>query len=107
MKKLYLSIPMLVFLCSAVYAQTNTKDVQTQNNVIDTSFTGTYQIQLINTRDQPYIPGNLKELVLNNRHATKQVTISLGDLVRLVILSEAEIKAAGFKPLKQIAYVTE
>lgn len=68
---------------------------------------GTYQIEVINTRSQPFIPGNLKQLVIENRNATKIIYLTLGTQVRLKILPLSEINRPGFKPLYPVAHITE
>ncbi len=81
----------------------------TDKNKIDTSenIEGTYQIQVINSRNQPLIPVNLKELVLKNRDATKIIYIPFGTDVRIKVMSTSEINKTGFKPLEPIANIFE
>ncbi|MES2544652.1 MAG: hypothetical protein V4548_07195 [Bacteroidota bacterium] len=68
---------------------------------------GTYQFEMINTRNQPYIPGNLKEIILEKRDPNKIVYVQLGTEVRLKIMPLIEIKKADYKPLPIIIYITE
>lgn len=74
-----------------------------QNSEIE----GTYQIQVINSRNQPSIPGNIDELILQNRHATEAVYVQLGTEVRLKILPLSEINRTGFTPVEKIIHITE
>lgn len=80
------------------------------NKVINTTtknIEGTYQIQVINTRDQPCIPGNLIQLVIDNRHATDIVFVNLGRSVRLKIIPTSEITKPDFKPLEKVVHISE
>jgi hypothetical protein len=92
---------MLTCICS--FAQSSERTSVANKNTIE----GTYQIQVINTRDNPFIPGNLEELVLKNRDADKRIFIQLGTQVRLMILPETEIKSKDFKPIQKIDYLPQ
>lgn len=72
---------------------------------IDSNIEGTYQIQVIGTRAQPNIPGNLKEIVQKNRNATQVKYVSLGSVVKLKILPFSQINSSSFKPLTSIAHI--
>ncbi len=94
----------LLFLLSTgiTSGQTTTTNTTTKQTP---SIDGTYQIQMINTRNKPNIPGNLNQLVLENRDATQVKYISLGTEVRLKILPLSEINKPDFKPLTMITHV--
>jgi hypothetical protein len=68
---------------------------------------GTYQIQMVNSRLQPYIPGDIDEIVRKNRKKNERVYVKLDNNIRIMILSESEISSPNFKPLKQIEHVEE
>lgn len=70
-------------------------------------FEGTYQIQVINSRQHPLIPYNLDEIIEKNRDKQKIVYVQLGTQVRLEILPEDEIRKSNFKKLQPIANITE
>ena len=88
-------------LCAA--SAQNSESTTTQNF----STEGTWQVQVVNSRSQPFIPGNIQEVVAENRHATETVYVQLGTEVRLMILPLAEISKPEFMPLEKIAHITE
>ncbi len=81
----------------------NSGTVLQQNSTAE----GSWQIQVINSRNQPFIPGNINELVAEKRHASETVYVQLGTEVRLKILSLSEINRPQFIPLEKIKFVTE
>lgn len=106
--KTYISI-LILFFCiqvNFVFAQQNLVKEKLVNTTIQ-NIEGTYQIQVINIRDQPYIPANLTQLVIDNRHTTDIVYVNLGTSVRLKIIPTAEITKPDFKPLEKIVHIAE
>lgn len=71
------------------------------------SVRGTYQIELINTRSQPYIPQNLEQIVIDNRHETKISYVQLGTNVRLKIAPLSEINRPSFKAWEEFTRISE
>lgn len=71
------------------------------------SIEGTYQVQVVNSRNQPNVPGNLEQIVREKRHNTEDLYITIGTDVRLFIPSEKTIRSKTFIPLKAIAHVVE
>jgi hypothetical protein len=98
-----------LFFCGLFSLLTQSLCAQSANTSVtttDTSFYGTYQLQVIDSRNQPYIPGNIKQMVLENRPVDQVKYISLGPEVRLMILPLSEIKKPGFQPIKQVGHVS-
>jgi hypothetical protein len=97
---------LLVFILTGFTAKA--QDI-TDKSKVDSSVNieGTYQFQMINTRAQPNIPGNLNQILSEKRDATKTVYVQMGTDVRLKILPWAEIKKSNFKPLPLVFYITE
>jgi hypothetical protein len=95
--KLFFSSFFLCCFISRTYAQTEVKD----------SVSGTYQIQVVNNRNQPFIPANINQIVIEHRKQNETVYYPLDNVVRIKILSRKEISAPGFQPLKQIEHVGE
>jgi hypothetical protein len=89
-----------------LYSPVKSNDVHLGQGDSINDITGTYQIQVIESRNKPYIPGNLTELVLNNRHATERKYIKLGSEVRLMVLPLSEINSPGFRAIEPIAQVS-
>lgn len=73
----------------------------------NSSSEGTWQIQVVNSRNQPFIPGNIDEIVADKRHASEVVYVQLGTAVRLKILPVSEINRIQFIPLEKIKFITE
>jgi hypothetical protein len=81
----------------------NSGTVSSQNS----SAEGTWQIQVVSSRNQPFIPGNIAELVAEKRDASETVYVQLGTEVRLKILPLSEINRPQFIPLEKIKFITE
>ena len=77
--KTYITILILLFCVQIEFANAQQNlPIGEVKNISNQNIEGTYQIQVINSRDQPYIPANLTQLVLNNRHATDVVKQMIG-----------------------------
>jgi hypothetical protein len=103
MKKV-ISLFVLFLMFSIISKGQTNKDSAAKNT---TNIEGTYQIQVVNSRNHPYIPYNLNQLVLDNRDATQVKYVTLGTEVRIMVLPLSEINKPDFKPLKQIAHVAK
>ncbi len=101
MKKIILACVVSVFFVGVSISQTTAEPAK----LTAASIEGTYQIQVVNSRNQPYIPANLNQLVLDNRDATEVKYVTLGTEVRLKVLPLSEINKPDFKPLQKIAHV--
>ncbi len=95
----------VLFLMFSIISKGQTNTDNTAKNT--TNIEGTYQIQVVNSRNHPYIPYNLNQLVLDNRDATQVKYVTLGAEVRIMVLPLSEINKPDFKPLKQIAHVAK
>ena len=104
MKKIFLPFILLYVGISLSKGQNTTESFQTPDSA---SIEGTYQIQVINSRSQPYIPANIAQLVINNRNSTLVTYVNLGTEVRLKILPLSEVNTPDFKPLEKISHITE
>ena len=103
MKKIISFCLLFLLFIGITKAQTATDNTKKQVSSID----GTYQIQVVNSRNKPYIPSNLNQLVLDNRDATQVKYVTLGSEVRLKVLPLSEINKPDFKPLEKIAHVAQ
>jgi hypothetical protein len=73
-------------------------------NYTPENFDGTYQIEIHNVRFQPNIPGNILEIVQNNRLEHMSKYYNLDENIRIHILSRDEINSADFQRLDFIKY---
>jgi PIN domain nuclease of toxin-antitoxin system len=83
----------------------NNQIEKNSNTLVKTE--GTYQIQIINSRNKPNIPANIDELVIKNRQANEIKYLSLGTEVRLMILPLSTINSVNFKSIERFAYIRE
>lgn len=108
MGKLYILLLLLIAGSGSVKAQSALPSSSDGPiSVLDTSnIKGTYQLEVIDTRAQPFFPPDLYSVVATNRLEDKTVYIQLGTQVRLKILSNTEIHKPDFKPLDPVAFIT-
>ena len=100
---------LVAFLMGTLFvsAQENNKNPFTSEKEKLEKLNGTYQIEVINSRNKPYLPENLSQLIENNRDSQKTKIISLGTAVRLKVFSIAEINKADFEKKSTIIYINE
>ncbi len=98
MKKLILLFPIFLLGITLSKAQTGADATKKTTPCID----GTYQLQMIHSRNQPYFPTNLDKIVTDNRDATFVKYVSLGTEVRLKILPLSEINAPDFNHCQKL-----
>lgn len=67
---------------------------------------GTYQVQVINSRLMPNIPGDIERIASEKRKKSERVYVQLDANIRIMILSEEEIKNATFKPIPLVAHIS-
>jgi len=97
----------LFFIGKTAFSQNNSTTGSTDLHSQADLYDGTWQIQVVNSRNQPYIPGNIDEIVRENRKKNEVVYIKLDDYIRIKILSADEISSAGFKPLEKVVHIEE
>ena len=69
-------------------------------------FEGTFQLQIIDSRDKTEMPLSLMDIVQAKRHATEVVYFQMKPNVRVMILPLSEINKKGFKPVERIANIS-
>ena len=67
-------------------------------------FDGTFQIEIHNVRHQPNIPGNIIEIVIQNRLQDQTNYIPLDENIRIRIPSKDELLSPTFQKLEFIKY---
>ncbi|MFZ5554079.1 MAG: hypothetical protein ACOZCO_13265 [Bacteroidota bacterium] len=107
--KIYLTLLVLCLLFAGknTFAQNSNQEHSSSGETITDTYDGTWQIQVVNSRNQPYIPGNINEIVREKRKKTEVVYIWLDANIRIKILPEDEIKSAGFRPLEKVVHIEE
>jgi hypothetical protein len=68
---------------------------------------GTFQVQVVNSRVKPQVNAVLVEEILAKRKKDEIVYIPLMENVRIMVLSESQIKSPDFKPLELFNYIQE
>ena len=67
---------------------------------------GTYQFQMVNTRDLPTVPLSIIKQIEENRDVNEVVYYQYSEKMRIMILPKNTIKAEGFIPIESIKYVS-
>lgn len=68
---------------------------------------GTYQIQIVNTRQIPAIPLSIIQVVEENRHLTDTIYVDYSSHMRIMILPKDIINSGQYTPLRQTEYVSQ
>ncbi len=66
---------------------------------------GTYQIQVLNSRDKTEVPLFIMDSIQAKRHNTEVVYFPLKNNVRVMVLPLTAINAKDFKPLERVANI--
>lgn len=81
---------------------------QTENNILQQpKIEGTYQIQVINTRNKPFLPQNIEDIVIKNRRKDVVFYYKLSENVRIKILPLDYITSKEYMPLSLIEHIQE
>ena len=68
---------------------------------------GTFQVQVVNSRIKPQVHAQIVEEVVAKRKTDEIVYIPLMENVRIMVLSESQIKSPDFKALELFKYIQE
>jgi hypothetical protein len=91
----------LMFLIPIIsFGQEKTVSSETKKSLVE----GTYQYEIIG-RGEPIMPVNIAQIVEQNRHKTEVKYVQWGPTVRIKVLPEKDIKAAGFQPVSKFVTV--
>lgn len=66
---------------------------------------GTYQVQIINSRELPTIPLSLMDQVEQKRDASAVTYVWLKSNTRVKILSKTQIEDPAFKKLEKVTHI--
>ena len=100
MKKI-LALSMLVFIGVSVYSQESlSKEEATELVHLKDQMSGTYQIQMIDTRTQPFIQLSLFQEIHDARKQDETVYLPVSENCRVKIVSVNEMSSANFIPLE-------
>lgn len=105
MKNTFLLFLFASFLCFQLPAQDKAKAESKRLMDLFQKLEGTYQLQIINSRDKTELPLYLMDTIQMKRHATDVVYYKYKSNVRLMILPFMEINKTGFKRLERIVHI--
>ena len=106
MKKVFYLFYVLCFFAINVKAQTDPK-IETQRLMtLLTKLEGTYQVQIIDSRELPTIPLSLMDTIIAKRDQNSVKFVWLSEKVRVKILPVSEISQPSFQPLERVVYKT-
>ena len=69
-----------------------------------TKLEGTYQVQIIDSRELPAIPLSLMDTIIAKRDQNSVKYVWLSEKVRVKILPVSEISQPTFQPLERVVY---
>ena len=104
--KTLLGILTFAFFASTVIAQQDPK-AETQRLVtLSQKLQGTYQLQIIDSREKTEMPLSLLDSVAAKRHGTDVVYFWFKKNIRVMVLPQSEIVKKDFKPLERVVNVS-
>ena len=106
MKKVFYLFYIVCFFATNAKAQTDPK-IETQRLMtLLTKLEGTYQVQIIDSRELPTIPLSLMDTIIAKRDQNTVKFVWLSEKVRVKILPVSEITQPSFQPLERVVYKT-
>ncbi len=106
MKNMFLLFLLAFFFSFKLPAQDKAKAESQRLMDLFQKLEGTYQMQIINSRDKTELPLYLMDTIQKKRHTTNVVYYKYKSNVRLMILPFSEINKQGFKRLERIAHIS-
>jgi len=97
------SILLLLLLFGTIGYGISQQDPSNKQEFLE-GFDGTFQIEIHNVRHQPNIPGNIFEIVSQNRLQDQTNYIPLDENIRIRIPSKDELENPTFQKLEFIKY---
>lgn len=102
---LYLFLVILFASFSRGMAQQDSKAETSRMMDLLNKLEGTYQVQIIDSRELPAIPLTLMDTIVAKRDLELTQYVWLKNNIRVKILSKKEITSPSFKGLTRIAYI--
>lgn len=107
MKKIiYTILILLPLFASNLFAQQDAKIETARLMDLLKKLEGTYQVQIIDSRELPTIPLALMDTVVAKRDENITTYVWLKSNTRVKILSTKEIQSASYKGLTRVIYVS-
>jgi hypothetical protein len=96
-------------LFTLTQAQTNAATGKNETErlvVLNEKMQGTFQIQIIDSREKPAFPLSSLDEINSKRAEDKDSYIWLKSNIRILILSKKEISKKDFQPIERVKYIT-
>lgn len=94
----------LFVLCNSVNAQMSRAEFDQLKSELE----GTYQIQMINTRQQPAINSEEFVRIRDERKKNDMVVLTVNEKIQILVLSQEELnKGVRFEDEDRVAYITK
>jgi len=102
-----------LFITLLIFSFSFTKGIAQQERTAETNrlmtllnkLEGTYQVQIIDSRELPAIPLSLMDTIISKRDENEVRYVWLKKNVRVKILSTKEIKSSTFQGVTRVSYV--
>jgi len=72
---------------------------------LSTQLEGTYQVQIINSREKPTIPLTIMDSIQLKRQQNETIYFWLKNNTRVMVPSYSVINKQGFSPLERVKYI--
>ncbi|MBI3510675.1 MAG: hypothetical protein HY064_08425 [Bacteroidetes bacterium] len=110
-RRLFFLLPLLFFMHTS-HAQTAADSARAESKrlmALYQQLQGTYQVQVINSRDKVEIPLQYMDNIVSMRQQNEVTYFYYPNKknVRIMILPYSEIQSKDFVPVQQVAYITE
>lgn len=106
MKFKFLLPGILFFLGIQLSAQDNAKAETDRLMKLYQKLEGTYQVQIIDSREKIAFPLTTLDAIEKQRHATETTYFWLKERVKIMVLPVSVISKKDFKPLERIIYTS-
>lgn len=107
MNRIFLLIVLSFFLSLQISSQNEAKLESKRLMTLFHQLEGTFQIQVVNSRDKSELPLSIMDAIKSKRHATEIVYFPLKNNVRVMVLPYSVINKKGFVPIERTANVFE
>jgi len=97
---------LFLFLTFQVQSQTEAKFESKRLMTLFNQLEGTYQVQVLNSRDKTEIPLYIMDSIQAKRHTTEVVYFPLKNNVRVMVLPYSVINKKGFVPVPRTANIS-
>ena len=105
MKTLYIAT--FIFFCFVSKSQSNlTSDTTNRTVNLLHKLEGTYQLQIINSRELPTISLGMLDKIQAKRQQTDTVYLSIKQNFKIMILPHSIIEKKDFVAIKRVAYIS-